>query len=132
MALRYPPSPPLSQSPEPSAPFASTSHSPYPSASSPPSPPSSTSRRRRPAGDRAPKKLAGAGGAAKKRAAREEDGTKLCEAVDRAEVRCEQVVVGGEKGKVRRSWCLEHEAEQAGLRREFERASLLSADWCSS
>lgn len=44
---------------------------------------------------------------------------KTCEAVDRYETRCGEVVVGGWKGKVRRRWCQMHEDEEKHVRGSF-------------
>ncbi|GJN93982.1 hypothetical protein Rhopal_007045-T1 [Rhodotorula paludigena] len=44
---------------------------------------------------------------------------KTCEAVDRYDELCEEVVVGGWKGKVRRRWCQMHEDEEKHVRSSF-------------
>jgi len=44
---------------------------------------------------------------------------KTCLAVDRYEVICDQVVVGGWKGKVARLWCAAHEEEEKNVRTSF-------------
>ncbi|GAA5905165.1 hypothetical protein JCM6882_000398 [Rhodosporidiobolus microsporus] len=49
-----------------------------------------------------------------------QDGSvKQCDAVDRYNERCEEVVVGGWKGKVRRRWCQMHEDEEKHVRGSF-------------
>ncbi|GAA6021939.1 hypothetical protein JCM10207_002607 [Rhodosporidiobolus poonsookiae] len=49
-----------------------------------------------------------------------QDGSvKVCEAVDRYEDRCDEVVVGGWKGKVRRRWCQMHDDEEKHVRGSF-------------
>lgn len=44
---------------------------------------------------------------------------KICEALDRWGESCDEVVVGGHKGKVARSWCAVHETEERRVRFEF-------------
>ncbi|GAA6008312.1 hypothetical protein JCM11491_004432 [Sporobolomyces phaffii] len=44
---------------------------------------------------------------------------KTCLAVDRYEVLCDEVVVGGWKGKVARLWCATHEEEEKNVRTSF-------------
>ena len=44
---------------------------------------------------------------------------KTCLAVDRYEVNCDEVVVGGWKGKVARLWCAAHEEEEKNVRTSF-------------
>ncbi|GAA5915279.1 uncharacterized protein JCM6883_002383 [Sporobolomyces salmoneus] len=44
---------------------------------------------------------------------------KTCSAIDRYEVLCEEVVVGGWKGKVARLWCATHEEEEKNVRTSF-------------
>ncbi|GAA5931168.1 uncharacterized protein JCM15063_002564 [Sporobolomyces koalae] len=44
---------------------------------------------------------------------------KTCLAVDRYEVTCDEVVVGGWKGKVARLWCSTHEEEEKNVRTSF-------------
>ncbi|GAA6039400.1 hypothetical protein JCM8097_002838 [Rhodosporidiobolus ruineniae] len=44
---------------------------------------------------------------------------KKCEAVDRYNDKCDEVVVGGWKGKVRRRWCAVHEEEEKRVRGSF-------------
>ncbi|BGP20024.1 hypothetical protein JCM10213_000594 [Rhodosporidiobolus nylandii] len=49
-----------------------------------------------------------------------DDGSvKVCQAVDRYEEKCGEVVVGGWKGKVRRRWCQMHEDEEKHVRGSF-------------
>ncbi|GAA5895610.1 hypothetical protein JCM5296_003761 [Sporobolomyces johnsonii] len=49
-----------------------------------------------------------------------QDGSvKTCEALDRYDERCDDVVVGGWKGKVRRLWCQVHEEEEKSVRASF-------------
>ncbi|KAM0753202.1 hypothetical protein T439DRAFT_323838 [Meredithblackwellia eburnea MCA 4105] len=54
-----------------------------------------------------------------------DEAVKTCEALDRTGKPCEEVVVGGQKGKVSRKWCPDHDKEQQGLRDEFHRCVLL-------
>lgn len=44
---------------------------------------------------------------------------KTCEAIDRWDQSCTQVVVGGHKGKVSRNWCSIHQAEELKVVDEF-------------
>ncbi|SGY20148.1 BQ5605_C017g08492 [Microbotryum silenes-dioicae] len=46
---------------------------------------------------------------------------KTCQAIDRWQEQCTEVVVGGHKGKVNRDWCHVHEIEQAQVKHEFIR-----------
>ncbi|GAA6062953.1 hypothetical protein JCM10212_005343 [Sporobolomyces blumeae] len=49
-----------------------------------------------------------------------QDGSvKTCLAIDRYEVACDEVVVGGWKGKVARLWCSAHEEEEKNVRTSF-------------
>lgn len=50
---------------------------------------------------------------------------KTCEAVDRYDELCEEVVVGGWKGKVPRRWCQIHEDEEKHVRSSFWSAPTL-------
>lgn len=54
-------------------------------------------------------------------------GVKTCEALDRWDEPCVEIVVGGHKGKVARHWCALHEAEERKVSEEFLRAWLVLA-----
>ncbi|KAK4053588.1 hypothetical protein OIO90_003827 [Microbotryomycetes sp. JL221] len=51
------------------------------------------------------------------------DDYKRCEAIDRWERACNEIVVGGIKGKVSRQWCIVHEREELVVRQEFYRCA---------
>ncbi|GAA5820214.1 hypothetical protein JCM3770_006063 [Rhodotorula araucariae] len=63
---------------------------------------------------------AAAAAAAPKKPSLPPDGSvKTCEAVDRYDELCDEVVVGGWKGKVPRRWCQMHEDEEKHVRASF-------------
>ena len=64
-----------------------------------------------------------AGAAAHKPVLPPDGSVKTCEAVDRYDELCDEVVVGGWKGKVPRRWCQMHEDEEKHVRASFWSAS---------